>query len=70
MNHAGAQSCRRALRFVVRKDFGLTNSTKNCVLTLGFRHSVEPRNPNSEHAKKCVFGVFLNHTRIALVCKI
>ena len=22
-----------------------------------------------KHAKKCVFGVFLNHTRIALVCK-
>jgi len=22
-----------------------------------------------KHAKKCVFGVFLKHTRIALVCK-
>ena len=30
---------------------------------------LEPGIPADEHAKKCVFGVFLNPTRIALVRK-
>ena len=37
--------------------------SNDCVLSLGCGHSVEPR----KHNKKCVFGVFLNLTRIALV---
>jgi hypothetical protein len=40
----------------------------NCVLSLGSRHSVPPRNLRGKHSKKCVFGVFLNRTRIALEC--
>ena len=47
-----------------------TAESKNCVLSLGSRHSVEPRNlspQTQQKAKKCVFGVFLKLTRIALV---
>ena len=36
---------------------------KNCVLTLGWRHSVEPRNLSPQTREKvCVWYVFETHT--------
>jgi len=43
-------------------------NSKNCVFFLGCKYSVEPQySTTDKHAKKCVLGVFLNCTRLALL---
>jgi hypothetical protein len=47
----------------------MQDNQNECVLSLGWRHSVDPAISTYKHSKKCVFGVFLFLTRIALVCE-
>ena len=52
--------------FLIRKIF-----TKNCVLSLGWRHSVKPRNLSPQTREKvCVWCVFESHTHSVSVQKL
>ena len=49
----------------------MQSSRKNCVLSLGCRHSVEPRNLSPQTREKvCVWCVFESHTHSVTMQKL